>query len=71
MKVIDFLKLHGGEPDECVELYECDDREAITVPVAEVLENAEGRYTEVLNGELASLDYDDCTICLYYFREEK
>lgn len=68
MTIRDFLQLHGGEQDECVELYECDTTEEITAPVADILENDGGIYTEILSSDIASWEYDDCTLCILYFK---
>lgn len=69
MKVKDLLRLCGEKELTEVMLYDCDERESITVAVRDLLED--NRYNEALNGEIESWDYDyvDVVLCIYYFKE--
>lgn len=68
MLIKDFLTLFGGEDEDKVAFYECDEREEITITVKTALED--GRYDALLRSEIASWDYEDGILCIYYFREE-
>lgn len=70
MRVIDFLKLHGGEDDECVSLYECDDMLQITFPISYLLEDWSGerKLANILEGEIASWEYENRILCILYFK---
>ena len=71
MKVRDFLLLFGGDDDDMVSVYECDDNQTITATIKEFI--FDGIYKDIMNSEIASWDYndDDGLLCIYYFREEQ
>lgn len=68
MRIKDFIKLCGEKETARVMFYECDERESITITVCDLLED--NRYEELLISDIASWDYDDGILCIYYFREE-
>ena len=70
MKVKDFLKLCGEKDALEVALYECDERdEVIGYPNTFLTDD---RFSEAIEGEIASWDYDDNygeqILCIYYFK---
>ena len=64
MKIKDFMILCGVK-EEKVMLYECDTMETIIVPVDDLMEA--DRYADIMEADIASWDYDDGIICIYYF----
>lgn len=68
MKIKDFIKLCGEKETAEVMFYECDERESITITVRDLLED--NRYEALLGSEIASWDYEDGILCIYYFRED-
>lgn len=70
MRIKDLLRLCGEKENTEVELYECDERESITVTVVELF--ADDRYKDLMESEIASWDYnEDRVLCIYYFMEEE
>ena len=76
IKINDFLKL-SGDKGESVMLYECDTEKAITVAVKDLFDifklshtgiyNVKAEYVDIMEAEIASWEYDDGIICIYYF----
>lgn len=76
IKIKDFLKL-SGDKGESVMLYECDTEKAITVAVKDLFDifklsrtdiyNVKAEYVDIMEAEIASWEYDDGIICIYYF----
>ena len=72
MLIYEFLKVFGGEDEDMVSFYECDERESIIVPVHTVMNDK--RYNELLRSEVSSWDYEEHNgeriLCINYFRIE-
>lgn len=64
MKIKDFMRL-CGEKEEKVMLHECDTMETIIVPVDDLMEA--DQYADIMEADIASWDYDEGIICIYYF----
>lgn len=68
MKIRDFINLFGGNEEEQIELWNCDEREEITVGIHEL--RSDSRWNELTECEIASWDYDvDGILCLHYFMD--
>ncbi len=70
MRIIDFLKLHGGEDDERISFYECDDMEMLTFTISYLLEdwNGERKLASILECDIASWEYENGILCILYFK---
>lgn len=64
MKIKDFLSL-CGEKQEDVMLYECNTTETIIAPVGDLITHKD--YSDIMEADIASWDYDEGIICIYYF----
>lgn len=68
MKIRDFINLFGGNEEEQIELWNCDEREEITVGIHEL--RSDSRWNELTECEIAAWDYGmDGRVVLMYFMD--